>query len=93
MKPRPFAAVLADLLAERELSARQLALSVGLGSATSIYNVLHRGSIPTMETTEAIARVLEVSPETFNEYRLMVAQDALDWRRHGLAKALRALGG
>jgi transcriptional regulator with XRE-family HTH domain len=90
-QPRPFAAVLADLLEERDMSARQLSLLVGLNSATSLYNILHGKSVPTIETTEAIARVLEVKPEVFAEFRLMKAQDALDWRRHGLAKAMRAL--
>lgn len=91
MKPRPFAAVLSDLLAEREMSAHALSRHVELGPS-ALYNILHGRSVPTIETTEKIARVLEVAPTVFAEYRLMKAADALDWRRHGLAKAMRELG-
>lgn len=90
MKPEPFAAVLRRLVAERETTLRQVAIRAGL-SYTTIAKAAHGELVPRIPTVEKIARVLEVEPEVFAEWRLMKAQDALDWRRHGLAKALRAL--
>lgn len=90
LRSDPFGEVLRDLVAERGTTLRQVSIATGI-SYTGVYKASRGELVPKPPKIEAIARVLEVPPETFAEYRLQVAQDALDWRRHGLAKALKAL--
>ena len=92
---RPFAAALDDLLAERDWSNRHLAIvtreKFDWGSHGTINFLINGELAPSRRAMEVIASVLEISPQHFPEYRLLLARDKLDPERVGLDAALSAL--
>ena len=92
----PFHITLARLLAEREMTpyalSRRCREQSGWGSANGVNEIARGNLVPGIEGMEAIARALEVAPETFAEYRLQARRRELDWRAVGLRAALKSLG-
>lgn len=93
---KPFAETVRELLAEHEMSQRELIRKTrkrGWGSPGTISFLLRDEQAPTVRAMEAIARALEVRPEFFAEYRLAMARQGLDPTTVGFKKALRNLEG
>lgn len=92
---KPFPAVLGALLAEQELSQRELArrcqYRASWGSSTGLKLLRHGEMRPTMHAMETIAGALGVAPETFAEYRLGQVRLRLDPDVVGLPEALTEL--
>jgi len=92
----PFDVVLTRLLAEREMTPHGLSVQLreqtGWGSSIALSKMTRGELVPGPEGIRHIARVLEVDPDVFAEYRLAVAREALDWREVGLEQALASLG-
>lgn len=90
---------LGELLAEHDLSKRQLAKRAGLSSGSALSYIVDGRIQPTIETIERLAKALGVPASHFAEYRLEKLRQAIDWhtewdsqpakRRRQLATALR----
>lgn len=92
----PFGQRVARLAKDRGLSVAQVRYLAyeGKGTSPETAKKVLEGSRPvTTVLVEAIARVLEVPPEEFPEYRLAVARRELDEREVGLDQALMTLEG
>jgi transcriptional regulator with XRE-family HTH domain len=92
---QPFPVALSSLMADEDLSARQLAKRTrrrsAWGSGTTIDHLLNRKMKPSRRALETISAALNVSPDYFAEYRLLKARDLLDPEEVGLERALRNL--
>jgi transcriptional regulator with XRE-family HTH domain len=91
---KPFREALMDVLAEQDLSQRELIRRTrknGWGSTGGITNILNSDLGPSMRAMEEIARALQIKPEHFAEYRLAKARESLDPQVVGLRRALRNL--
>ena len=93
---QPFGDALRTLMNERGLSFRGLAEEISKidhqGITHAHLNMLANGhDKPSMRAMELIARVCDVSPEFFAEYRLAVAMRELDPGIVGLEQALENL--
>jgi transcriptional regulator with XRE-family HTH domain len=99
---KPFGEVISDLMAERQISARELARRAG-GMSPGGGTISHytKGYInPDYEAIERVAHALEVPPNYFAEYRLETIRRRIDWhapraempaaRSRSLKRALRA---
>ena len=74
----PFGATLERLMAESGITYRALAQKTKL-SAGYLNHVVHGNRpVPSNEIVENIARVLDVEPEHFREYRLRVITERLE---------------
>lgn len=96
MNNRPFAETLDRLLEERSWSQRELSKRLTKEFPPGIHHVtissMYRGTMhPSMRAMELIAKTMRVDPAEFAEYRLEARRDQLNWRKHGLRKALKAL--
>jgi transcriptional regulator with XRE-family HTH domain len=93
---KPFPETLASIMEMEEISHRELARRCqrrGWGSLGTI-NQLVRGVLrPSLQAMKAVSTALQIEPETFAEYRLLVARRKLDPEVVGLAKALKNLEG
>lgn len=96
MTNKSFPDALAELLAERDWSGRQLSRQTkedgqkGLSHPTVA--MLLRGDLePSVNAMEVIAKALRIQPKVFAEYRLEQARERLNWRRVGVPAALKAL--
>jgi transcriptional regulator with XRE-family HTH domain len=94
---KPFGEVLTTLLAEREMSARELARRAG-GMSPGGGTISHytKGYInPDFEAIERVAHALEVPADYFAEHRLETIRRQLNWRApriempQGRSKTLR----
>lgn len=89
-----FSEAMRELLAEHELSQRELSRRTrkhGWGSQGYLSFVMNDQQSPTPEGMEAIAKALKIRPEYFAEYRLARARESLDPAAVGLKVALRNL--
>lgn len=104
MTDKPFPEAVTELLAERDMSQRELIRQTrrnGWGSPGTISFLMRDEQPPTVRAIEAIAKALKIRPEHFPEYRLAKARAALDPSvvgleaalSHGLAAARDALAG
>lgn len=97
MTDKPFPEALDELLRERDWSQRMLSrkLREEFGpdgtSHSSIRLWLNNDLAPTLEAMERVAKVLRIDADYFAEVRLERVRDALNWRRVGVAPALRSL--
>jgi transcriptional regulator with XRE-family HTH domain len=95
MTNKPFPVALAELLDERDWSARHLSRQMreaGKGLAHPTIAMLLRGDLePSLNAMTLIAKALRIRPEHFAEYRLERARDRLNWRKVGVPAALREL--
>lgn len=96
LSDKPFGEALRTLMDERGLSYRSLAEATrqldGRGMTHAHINMLANGhDKPSMRAMELIARVCDVQPAYFAEYRLTVAMRALDPAEVGLEQALENL--
>jgi transcriptional regulator with XRE-family HTH domain len=93
---RPFGEALRALMDERGLTYRSLAAATreadGRGMTHAHINMLANGhDRPSMRAMELIAKVCEIQPAYFAEYRLATAMRALDPAEVGLEQALENL--
>lgn len=94
MTTQPFPKALHELLAEQEISQRELIRRTqrhGWGSTGTITNILASDRSPSARAMEEIARALKIRPEHFPEYRLAKARTCLDPDVVGLEAALNGL--
>jgi hypothetical protein len=97
--PRPFGAMLRDLLIENGITTR-----MGNPDWTGFcqllrdihYETLRKAVVgerhPAPKLIEAVADALDLAPETFTEYRLWTARRRLDPQEVGFVEAVRNLG-
>lgn len=91
---KPFSETLASLMRMGDIGQRELARRCqrrGWGSVGTISKLLSGDIRPTLRSMEAIATAVETQPETFAEYRLLVARRELDPEVVGLKAALKRL--
>ena len=78
MTDKPFHVAFDELIKQKKLSFRQLEYLTGLSKTYLGFLKNHPDQYPpTKDNIEATAKVLEVSPYYFREYRTMVAQEEI----------------
>lgn len=99
---QPFGEAITDLMAEHEISARELARRAGgMNPAGGTISHYTKGYInPDYEAIERIAKAFHIDPRFFPEYRLETIRRAIDWhapraqmpqgRKRQLSRALRS---
>ena len=92
---RPFGETLQSILDMEQISQRELGRRCvqesHWGSNRTIAQLVKGELSPSLGAMENIAKALRIQPETFAEYRLMVARNKLDPREVGLKSALKTL--
>jgi uncharacterized Zn finger protein len=96
VEPRDFAAQVKVLAAERGISVAQVGFqaydpAVKGTNPDTMKSVMAGRRRPTPVLMEAVARVLDVAPDAFAEYRLALARNQLDEREVGLGAAVAHL--
>jgi hypothetical protein len=94
--PKDFRTLVKELAAERDISVAQVSFQANNPkikgtNPDTMKSVMAQRRHPTAVLIEAVAKVLDVPPETFGEYRLALARRELDERQVGYPQAIAHL--